>query len=150
MRDFWVRITTFILIISAIMGYNSVIEKRQDEDKIASMNAQLESLKSSVTAGTSDSAQDRDGSYADGTYEDSAEGFGGEVDVRVTVESGKISSIEVTSAQKEDGAYLAMAEDIIPAIIEAQSADVDTISGATFSSTAIKNATQKALDKAVK
>ena len=44
----------------------------------------------------------------------------------------------------------AMAEDIIPSIISAQSADVDTVSGATFSSTAIKNATKQALDKAVK
>ena len=43
-----------------------------------------------------------------------------------------------------------MAEDIIPSIISAQSADVDTVSGATFSSTAIRNATKQALDKAVK
>ena len=56
----------------------------------------------------------------------------------------------MTSAEKEDGAYLAMAEDIIPKIIEAQSAEVDTISGATFSSTGIKNAAEQALEQAVK
>ena len=66
------------------------------------------------------------------------------------VKDGKIEAIEVTSAEKEDGAYLAMAEDIIPKIIEAQSAEVDTISGATFSSTGIKNAAEKALEQAVK
>lgn len=43
-----------------------------------------------------------------------------------------------------------MAKDIIPKILDAQSAEVDTISGATFSSTGIKNATKQALDKAVK
>ena len=42
-----------------------------------------------------------------------------------------------------------MAEDIIPKIVEAQSVDVDTISGATFSSTGIKNAAKEALEKAV-
>ena len=68
----------------------------------------------------------------------------------VPIEAGKISSVDITAAEKEDGAYLAMAEDIIPSIISAQSADVDTVSGATFSSTAIKNATKQALDKAVK
>ena len=57
--------------------------------------------------------------------------------------------VEVTSAEKEDSAYLAMAEDIIPNIIEAQSAEVDTISGATFSSTGIKNAAEQALEQAV-
>ena len=40
-----------------------------------------------------------------------------------------------------------MAKDIIPEIIDAQSADVDTISGATFSSTGIKNATAQAREK---
>ena len=41
-----------------------------------------------------------------------------------------------------------MAKDIIPAIIDAQSAEVDTISGATFSSTGIKNAVAQALEEA--
>ena len=67
-----------------------------------------------------------------------------------TVKDGKIEAVEVTSAEKEDSAYLAMAEDIIPKIIEAQSAEVDTISGATFSSTGIKNAAEQALEQAVK
>ena len=68
----------------------------------------------------------------------------------VIIEQGKITAIEIISAENEDGAYLSMAKDIIPKILSAQSADVDTISGATFSSTGIKNASQEALDKAVK
>ena len=68
----------------------------------------------------------------------------------VFVKDGKIEAVEVTSAEKEDSAYLAMAEDIIPKIIEAQSVEVDTISGATFSSTGIKDATEQALEQAVK
>ena len=50
------------------------------------------------------------------------------ITVLVTVENGTISEIEITSADGEDKAYLCMAEDIIPKIIEAQSADVDTVS----------------------
>ena len=78
-----------------------------------------------------------------------AVGFGGTVAVEGSVKDGKIKAVEVTSAEKEDSAYLAMAEDIIPKIIEAQSAEVDTISGATFSSTGIKNAAEQALEEAV-
>lgn len=66
----------------------------------------------------------------------------------VTVENGTISEIEITSADGEDKAYLCMAEDIIPKIIEAQSADVDTVSGATFSSTGIRDAVSEALKQA--
>ena len=66
----------------------------------------------------------------------------------VTVENGTISEIEITSADGEDKAYLSMAEDIIPKIIEAQSAEVDTVSGATFSSTGIRDAVSEALKQA--
>lgn len=66
----------------------------------------------------------------------------------VTVENGTISEIEITSADGEDKAYLSMAEDIIPKIIEAQSADVDTVSGATFSSTGIRDTVSEALKQA--
>ena len=70
------------------------------------------------------------------------------ITVLVTVENGTISEIEITSADGEDTAYLSMAEDIIPKIIEAQSADVDTVSGATFSSTGIRDAVSEALKQA--
>ena len=66
----------------------------------------------------------------------------------VTVENGTISEIEITSADGEDKAYLSMAEDIIPKIIEAQFADVDTVSGATFSSTGIRDTVSEALKQA--
>jgi len=70
------------------------------------------------------------------------------ITVLVTVENGTISEIEITSADGEDKAYLSMAEDIIPKIIEAQSAEVDTVSGATFSSTGIRDAVSEALKQA--
>ena len=54
----------------------------------------------------------------------------------------------MTSAPGEDSAYLAQGEGVIRAIICAQSTDVDTVSGATFSSTGIINAVVDALGKA--
>ena len=87
------------------------------------------------------------GSYTDGTYQGTATGFGGDITVEVTITDGRIAAVDILSAEKEDSAYLTMANDIIPEILDAQSADVDTISGATFSSTGIKNATAQALAK---
>ena len=84
----------------------------------------------------------------DGTYTGEGQGFGGKIVVEVTIESGEITCIEVKEAQKEDSAYLEMAKDIIEDIVDAQSADVDTISGATFSSTGIREAVTQALEKA--
>ncbi len=141
MREFWIRVVSLIAVVGILVGYNSVLDAREKNEEIAKLKAQVTETQS---------AESDDSNYKDGTYQGEAEGFGGTVAVEVTVEKGKITAVEIVSAQKEDGAYLSMAKDIIPKIIEAQSADVDTISGATFSSTGIKNASQEALEKAVK
>ena len=144
MREFWVRLVSMLAIVGVLLGYNSVLDVRAKEDEIARLSAQV------AGNGQSDSENGGSTNYKDGTYTGEADGFGGTVAVEVTVKDGKIEAVEVTSAEKEDSAYLAMAEDIIPKIIETQSAEVDTISGATFSSTGIKNAAEQALEQAVK
>ena len=88
--------------------------------------------------------------YKDGTYTGSSQGFGGEIKVKVTVSGGKISAIDIIEAGGEDEAYLSMAEDIVKTILDKQPTEVDTISGATYSSTGIKNAVGQAVEGAAK
>ena len=129
MGEFWTRAISLVAVIVCLTGYNTVLDKReQAEKKLKEQQAELEQEQSGNAA-----EEATEVAYKDGTY---------------TGENGKISEINITSAEKEDGAYLSMAEDIIPTIIEAQSADVDTISGATFSSTGIKEAVTQALEEA--
>lgn len=139
MKNFWIRIVNVAAIIVIIFGYNMVTEAREKDDEIAKLSAQIQS---------EEAGGDTAGSYKDGSYEGTATGFGGDITVKVTVDGGKITAVDIVSAEKEDGAYLTMAEDIIPKIIDAQTSEVDTISGATFSSTGIKNATAQALESA--
>lgn len=140
MREFWIRAVSLIAVVGILIGYNSVLDAREKNEEIAKLKAQVNETESTDSA---------TGNYKDGTYQGEADGFGGTITVEVKIEKGKVTGIDVVSAEKEDGAYLSMAKDIIPEIIEAQSAEVDTISGATFSSTGIKNASQEALEKAV-
>ena len=144
MREFWVRLVSMLAIVGVLLVYNSVLDVRAKEDEIARLSAQV------AGNGQSDSGNGGSANYKDGTYTGEADGFGGTIQVEVKIEKSKIAEINVISAEKEDGAYLSMAKDMIPKIIDAQSADVDTISGATFSSTGIKNASEQALEKAVK
>ena len=144
MREFWVRLVSMLAIVGVLLGYNSVLDVRAKEDEIAWLSVQV------AGNGQSDSGNGGSTNYKDGTYTGEADGFGGTIQVEVKIEKNKIAEINVVSAEKEDGAYLSMAKDIIPKIIDAQSADIDTISGATFSSTGIKNASEQALEKAVK
>lgn len=139
MKNFWIRIVNVAAILVIIFGYNMVTEAREKDDEIAKLSAQIQS---------EEAGGDTAGSYKDGSYEGTATGFGGDITVKVTVDGGKITAVDIVSAEKEDGAYLTMAEDIIPKIMDAQTSEVDTISGATFSSSGIKNATAQALESA--
>ena len=77
-----------------------------------------------------------------------SKGFGGDIVVSVTIQSDTITAVEVVSAKKEDSAYLSMAMEMPKRIMDAQSYEVDTVTGATYSSTGIKNAVKAALEKA--
>ena len=85
--------------------------------------------------------------YLDGIYTAEAMGFEGQITVQVTVAEDKITDITILSAEDEEE-YLSRAKQVIPAILEGQSPNVDTVSGATYSSTGILNAVKLALEKA--
>ena len=85
------------------------------------------------------------GLYADGTYTGSAGGYKGTTTVGVTVENGYITNIEVLSTD-DDMQFFALAKSpVISAILESQSAQVDAVTGATYSSNAIMDAVADAL-----
>lgn len=85
--------------------------------------------------------------YLDGIYTAEALGFEGQITVQVTVAEDKITDITLLSAEDEEE-YLSRAKQVIPAILEGQSPNVDAVSGATYSSTGILNAVKLALAKA--
>lgn len=143
MKDFLIRSFCLAAVILILAGYNQVLKDRSKDEEITKLEVQVTKLQQEK-----EKTVDIKGTYPDGRWEGGAKGFGGMITVLVTVENGTISEIEITSADGEDKAYLSMAEDIIPKIIEAQSADVDTVSGATFSSTGIMDAVSEALKQA--
>ena len=96
----------------------------------------------------SEEADDSDNVDKNGTFEGSGTGYGGTITVQVTLEDDTITAVSVVSAPGEDSAYLSQGENVINSIISEQSTDVDTISGATFSSTGILEAVNDALSKA--
>ncbi len=85
----------------------------------------------------------------DGTYRGSGEGLFGEIVVDVSVEGGRITVIEIVE-HGETPTYLAEAAAIIPTqIIDGQTMDVDTKTGATESSAGIVEAVLAALTQAL-
>lgn len=87
-------------------------------------------------------------SYKDGVYEGQAEGFDGTVTVKVTIKNGKIKKISNTNTDTPE--FLNKAWKTIKSnVISRQStSEIDTVSGATFSSNGILGALSQALSKA--
>ena len=85
--------------------------------------------------------------YKDGTYYGTGTGFGGTLKVKVEISGGKITDIQIM--ENQDGSeYISKASALINAIISSQSTNVDTVSGATYSSVGIIQAVRDALSQA--
>ena len=187
-QNFYMRVISLLLVILAVLFYNSSMKAQANEKEIAALTDKVDTLQeqqnellsaletsyinrmqnqaASAGSGSSDAdtagddkttdtsdaedtaTTDSDNVYKDGTYTGEAEGYGGTIQVEVTLTGDEITSINVVSAPGEDSAYLSQAESVIDSILSAQSTDVDTVSGATFSSTGILNAVDAALGKA--
>ena len=119
-----------------------------DSDDGKSEKDSADSRESSDQADSGETSDDSDNVYKNGTFEGSGTGYGGTITVQVTLEDDTITAVSVVSAPGEDSAYLSQGENVINSIISEQSTDVDTISGATFSSTGILEAVNDALSKA--
>ena len=90
------------------------------------------------------------GTFEDGTYTGTASGFGNNLTVEVVIQDNLISSIEIVKHNERQSRYYQKAFDAVPLeIIQSQSLEVDTVTGATFSSVGILNAVNDALSQAL-
>lgn len=82
----------------------------------------------------------------DGEYEGTGNGFVGDIKLKVLVEGGKVSDIELLDFNDTPGIGDAAAESIIQDIINKQSVEIDGVSGATVSSEGVIQAVKNALE----
>ncbi|MBQ8509430.1 MAG: FMN-binding protein [Clostridia bacterium] len=90
---------------------------------------------------------DAEGKYKSGTYNGTGTGFSGNITLAVTVSETMIESIQVVESD-EDEPFWSSALALVETILSAQSTEVDTITGATFSSNGIIEAVNQALSEA--
>ena len=85
--------------------------------------------------------------YKDGTYYGTGTGFGGTLKVKVTISGGKINAIDIVET-KDGSEYIKKASALLDKIIAGQTTNVDTVSGATYSSSGLIQAVRAALKQA--
>ena len=129
-------------------GIISAVKNALTGEKDSGETGQSQSGGTAAAGSTTSVAQVEDASaYKDGTYYGTGTGFGGTLKVQVGISGGKIAAIQIL--ENNDGSeYISKASSIINAIISSQSTNVDTVSGATYSSVGIIQAVRDALSQA--
>ena len=90
-----------------------------------------------------------DVTYKDGIYEGTGTGFSnGAINLKVTITGGKISKVELVSQEKQSYWTSKNVASLFDKIVEANSPEVEGVSGATRSSEGVKAAVRDALSKA--
>lgn len=85
--------------------------------------------------------------YVAGTYNGTSEGFGGPLEVEVTVSEDSIKEVKVLNHLETEGIGTKAIDQIPNAVIKSNSLDVDLVNGATITSKAIINAIKDALSE---
>ena len=129
-------------------GIISAVKNALTGEKDTSETGQAQSGQTGAAGSSTSVAQVEDAAaYKDGTYYGSGTGFGGPLKVMVEISGGKIASIQIV--ENSDGSdYISKAASLIDSIITTQSTNVDTVSGATYSSVGIIQAVRDALSQA--
>ena len=123
--------------------------KAANGETVDSSDDTTEDATSSATSDTTSSATgETDETVTGESYTATAKGFGGDVTVTVVLNGSDIVDVQVEGANETAGIGTNAIEQLPAKIIDADSADVDGVSGATFTSDAIKTAVQAALDAA--
>ena len=87
--------------------------------------------------------------YTAGTYTASAKGMDGDVTVTVTVgDDGKITDVKADVSGETAGIGAEIGDTVQQQILDAQSAEIDGVAGATVTSTAVKEAAADCLKQA--
>ena len=120
-----------------------------EDDSFIPVEGEEEESKDLLAEDAAESDFEEMPAYVPGTYRGEGDGYGGTIEVDVTVDEYSITSIDVVSEQEDHDVAGGALEEIPDAIMETQSADVDAVAGATRTSDAIVSAVMNALGLAI-
>lgn len=100
----------------------------------------------STTSGSTESSANSL-SVTDGVYSATSFGYTGDITVEIKVENGEVTDITLPDYEDESD-YKHYSEELVDKIKQDPLADFDTVSGATFSTGAVKDAYNEALKQA--
>ncbi|MBE5996795.1 MAG: flavocytochrome c [Lachnospiraceae bacterium] len=143
-KEYLKGLVAAVLIIALTVGLSAM-----GKNPTVTNGTPLPAGTSSTSSGSGASAPDASGEYLPGTYTYESIGFGGPVEVAVTVgESGGVTDVKITGDSETPDVGGKAIPQLAEQILTAQSAEVDGVSGASVTSQAVKDAASKAFMEA--
>lgn len=130
----------FLFVMYTGLNSSSLFEILEKNNAIPVSTPVSTTITGETAAGYGDAA-----GIADGVYEGTGTGFRGQMTVEITVKNQQITQIEVTKTTDDAKWFNRAYSAITSNIIKNQSADVEVVSGATYSSMGIKEGVANAL-----
>ena len=135
-------------VVAAIIEANGTDGVDVNTGATFTCTAIVEAVNKALAESGEEAAPAGDIAFTAGTYEATAYGYNGNVTANVTFSETKLENIEITAsvetAHVGDVAYDIM----IPEMLQANGSGVDTVSGATFTSRALKSIVNDAAEQA--
>ena len=142
---------------AAIEGWNAAglagIASADDVDAFAGATITTTAVKQAIAAALAEAAGEAGGedaplAFTAGTYEVSAAGYNGQSTFAVTFTEDALQAIEVVKSTETAHVGDVAFDIMIPDMIAANGTGVDSVSGATFSARALRNAVNEAAEQA--
>ena len=137
-RLFITKAISVTIIACLVVGYSLWANAAAEAD--AAVQAQILEAEKAASRGPY---------TTDGVYTGSAEGYGGTVEMQVTIENGYIEDVQILSAEYEDAPYLEETLVLLDEILQEQTSSIDVVSGCTYTSCGILNGVTEALKKSL-
>jgi len=146
----YISLISVIFISLGIYGYLTSTADKKASDISKVINEEKNNIEvSGDKAANAETSADSSISLGvkDGTYSATCFGYAGDITVEIKVENGNVTDISLINYEDEAD-YKHYSEEITAKLIQDPLADVDTISGATFSTQAVIDAYNEALKQA--
>ncbi len=150
------KILVGVILVVAIFAY-SYFSKGGSQTALPSKSSSTQSNGSNTNSSANNSSDSSSPTastgWKDGVYTgDSADAFYGNVQVQATINNGKITDIKFLTYPNDQGHSAEISNQAMPLLtqeaIQAQTANVNVVTGATQTSQAFVQSLQSALDKA--
>ncbi len=147
-------LTSFVFV-ALFAGYAALQYLNSSKVTYAAANnaAQAQRVTTSVTAPQSAPPPQSQGQYADGTYTGSPEdAYWGTVQVQAVIKKGALANVQILQFPNSHGTSVYINDQALPILqseaIQAQSANVNGVSSATYTSQAFQQSLASALSQA--